>query len=168
MINFRCYSCWGLLGYRGSRECIICSKCNVELFVGSLKQEITEGIPLEPSEHKILLQKLHGELSKDKRIYRGKVDVIAGEKIRHRPDAIYYRCGKMFENQPIIYEVETCNSVSTKNAMSRCRLFSETAYNLFGKFYFVVPKDCGAKTGKELAEKMLKKNKTDLVEIMSL
>jgi hypothetical protein len=108
------------------------------LFVGSLKQEIIEGNPLEPSEHKILLRKLHGELSKDKRIYKGKVDLIAGEKIRYRPAAIYYRCGKMFENQPIIYEV------------------------------VVVPKDCGAKTGKELAEKMLKKNKTDLVEIMSL
>jgi non-homologous end joining protein Ku len=138
------------------------------LFVGSLKQEIIEGNPLEPSEHKILLRKLHGELSKDKRIYKGKVDLIAGEKIRYRPAAIYYRCGKMFENQPIIYEVETCNSVSTEDAMSRCRLFSETANNLFSKFYFVVPKDCGAKTGKELAEKMLKKNKTDLVEIMSL
>lgn len=168
MINFRCYSCWGLLGYRGSREFLICSKCDVELFAGALKQEIIEGIPLEPSEYKILLQKLHDGLSKDRKVYRGKVDVIAGEKIRHRPDAIYYRCGKMFENQPIIYEVETCNSVSTKNAMSRCRLFFEVAYNLFGKFYLVVPKDCGAKTGTELAEKMLKKNKTDLVEIMSL
>jgi len=157
-----------LLGYRGSRECIICSKCNVELFVGALKQEITEGIPLEPSEHKILLQKLHGELSKDKRIYRGKVDVIAGKKIRHRPDAIYYRCGKMFENQPIIYDIEICDSIATGLAMSRCRLFSETANNLFSKFCFVVPKDCGAKTGKELAEKMLKKNKTDFVEIITL
>lgn len=128
----------------------------------------TERTTLDSELHKSLLQKLHDKLSTDMQVYKGTVQIIAGEKTRHKPDVICYHRGKKFWDQPILYEVENCNSILSETTISKSRLFSDTAQNLSSKFYFVVPKNCKGVSGNKLAKEMLNENAICNAEIMIL
>lgn len=164
-LQFRCFSCWTLLGYIGIKDQMICPKCDAELYVGYLENGIIIGSGKNSVEYGRLLQKIHDECSNNRDLYKGEVEVIADSITRHRPDAIYYYNDEKHERQPLIYEVETCILINDPNTISKCRLFSETARNLAGKFHLIVPKNCDDKDGKKIAEAMLKQNKIEKVEI---
>ena len=160
MNDFRCYSCWGLTGYRGVKQNISCPRCDAELFAGSLKWDEIDGIKTPLEKYRGLLKALQVRLAKNAGIYQGRTDVIANDRTRHKPDAIYYRCGSIYSTQPIIYEVVTNGTATNfdKILISRCRLFAETARNRMSQFYLVMPGTNNGGAGQLKIETVLKDN----------
>jgi hypothetical protein len=121
-------------------------------------------------EYNDLAGKLHEMLAKNTEIYKGNDEAIAGPDSQFTPDAIYYQQVELPMRKPLIYEIITCDSINNETTIAKCRLFSETAQNLFSQFYLVVQKDCQGKDGEDLARTMLKVNEITLeaVKILAL
>ena len=168
MSYFKCYSCWRSLGYRGPKTHLVCPGCDAKLMVNaSIKDNIAGKSYREYNE---LAGKLREMLAKNSEIYKGNDEAIAGPDSQFTPDAIYYQRGELLMRKPLIYEIITCDSINHETTIAKCRLFSETAQNLFSQFYLAVPKDCQGKDGEDLARTMLKVNEIALeaVKILAL
>ncbi|MEO0127563.1 MAG: hypothetical protein ABIL44_07430 [candidate division WOR-3 bacterium] len=164
MIRFRCYSCWNSLGYNGPLNYIVCPRCDAKLYTGRQKSEILIG----EKEYALLLKKLYEEISKNREISLGECETVAGESARYRPDAICYANDDVFNGKPHIYQIETPDLLSIEVVLSKSRLFSETAQNLFGKYYLVVPERYRGNGTRSLVEKILKESGIDFVEIVTI
>jgi DNA-directed RNA polymerase subunit RPC12/RpoP len=168
VLYFRCFNCWKQLGFRGIRDYVICPDCDARLFAGP-SEEASETSLAREAEYTQQLKKLHNVLSKNNGIYRGEPEIIAGETTRHMPDAVYYNCNDTCARQPIIYQVITpSNPIVTENVISKCRLFSETAKNLFSTFYLVVSAREGENESAELAQSMCRTHEIEGVALMVL
>jgi len=164
MAYFRCYNCWTLFKSDSKDDYDECPKCGKLLFVGSVEEMIEATItnPREKQKYEKILKKLKKELSNNKDIYEDSLETIAGMSSRHKPDAIYYYLSDKNKKFPLIYEVETCDSIFNNNTINQCRLFSQTAKNTSGEFFIVVPKICNGKRGFDLAYEMLEENVINL------
>jgi len=170
MLKFRCYNCWRKIEDESNENYIECPDCSVELYTGELAEELVEASVANPSLHQALVDRLIIRLTQNKELVKGGNDVIAGKDTRHRPDAIYYYKSDFPQNNPIIFEVETCNSINDVNTVSQCTLFSETAKNTEGDFYIVVPKICIKGSGVDLVKNMFDEYgfESDSIEILTL
>jgi len=165
---FKCYSCWRSVGYTGPKTHMICPGCDAQLMVNaSVSDNISNKSYREYNE---LAGKLHEMLAKNSEIYKGNDEAIAGPDSQCTPDAIYYQRGELPMRKPLIYEIITSDSINHETTIAKCRLFSETARNLFSQFYLVVPKDCQGKDREDLVRIMLKVNEIarEAVNILAL
>ncbi|MBI5574461.1 MAG: hypothetical protein HY919_07930 [Elusimicrobia bacterium] len=174
-LHFRCYNCWESLKYEnGNNDYVKCPSCKSELYVGDLEEMFEKSASLEnPPEHNKLLEKLLNQLEQNKKIIAGNTEIIAGPDIRHRPDAIFYNSVDSEQIHPIIFEVETFESMETKHSISQCAIFSLTANKTEGEFYLVVPavfEDEEEKkySGQEIAKDIMEENSIENVEIITI
>lgn len=153
----------------GNGDYIECPGCTTALYTGELEEELVEAAVANPSLHQSLLRQLISGLKRNREIEKGKTEVIAGEDTRHRPDAIFYYRDDHNQNKPIIFEVETCESISNINTLSQLVVFSLTSKYTKGDFYLVIPRNCNGMSAEELAQKIIDDNGIDseYVEIIT-
>jgi hypothetical protein len=156
------------LGYSGPKNYLVCLGCDSKLLVRPSINDNTEDKKNE--QYIILDDKLKNLLKLNKDIYSGFAEAIAGPDTHFSPSAIYYHWNERPMKKPIIYEIAPCASINHEATINKCRLFADTAQNLFSCFILVVPADCNGKSGEAMAQTMLKENGIPLsmVDILTL
>lgn len=176
MLYFRCYKCWAPLEFEKEKgtDYTECPECGTKLYVGKESfRKLAEavGALINPETHQQILDSLLNDIRKQDNIVEGHVETIAGDELRHEPDAIFYHIDDVDQEFPLIFEVETCKGIDKPHSISQCKLFGQTAVNTEGEFYFVVPEKClinGKKvSGKTIAKKVLANNDIEYDDIIT-
>jgi DNA-directed RNA polymerase subunit RPC12/RpoP len=166
--TLRCFHCWKLLDNPGQDNYIGCPECETRLFTGSTAKEVLKGNAVTTAEYPVLLGRMLKIMTQHDELYKGNTELIAGTDARHYPDAIYYHRGDILMQQPVLCEIEVCQTLGEPSTVSKCRLFAQTVMNLSSTFYLIVPAACEGKKPAEIAEDLLKKHMIEPVKIIAL